>query len=132
VVSYAKTIRLDTSYEDAIARVKEALQAEGFGTLTEIDVQATLQAKLGVDMERYAILGVCNPPLAHRALGVTRDVGLLLPCTVVVREQDHGVLVQALDPAIIASVPGLPDLEPIAAEAGARIQAALDSLTAST
>ena len=127
-MNYARTITLDVPYDDAVPKVKDAFKAQGFGTLTEIDVQATLADKLGVQMERYVILGACNPNLAHRALEVTRDIGLLLPCNVVVREQGDGVLVQALDPMIIAAVPELPELEPIAAEAGERIQAALDTL----
>lgn len=127
-MEYAKTIYLDLPYEQAVPRVKEAFQAEGFGTLTEIDVQATLAAKLGVHMERYVILGACNPPLAHRALEVTRDIGLLLPCNVVVREQGDGVVVQAIDATIIAAVPDLPALEPIAHEVGERIHAALEAL----
>jgi len=108
--------------------VKEAFKAQGFGTLTEIDVQATLQEKLGVHVERYVILGACNPNLAYRALEVTRSVGLLLPCNVVVRESGDGVIVQALDPMIIAAVSEQPELEPIAAEADDRIKAAIDTL----
>ena len=129
-MDYAKTITLDLPYDEAVPKVKEAFKAQGFGTLTEIDVQATLQEKIGEHIERYVILGACNPNLAHRALTVTRDIGLLLPCNVVVREQDDGVVVQALDATVIAAVPGLPELESIAEEAGTRIQAALDSLTA--
>lgn len=127
-MDYARTIDLDLAYDDAVPKVKEAFKAQGFGTLTEIDVQATLHDKIGADIERYVILGVCNPTLAHRALTVSRDIGLLLPCTVVVREHGAGVLVQALDASVIASVPGVPELEPIAAEAGQRIRAALEAL----
>ena len=128
-MNYARSITLELPYADAVPKVKEAFKAQGFGTLTEIDVQATLSDKLGVHMERYVILGACNPNLAHRALQVTRDIGLLLPCNIVVREHGGGVIVQALDPTIIAAVPELPELDPIAAEAGERIQAALDTLT---
>ena len=129
--TYGRTITLHRAYDEVVPEVKEAFRAQGFGVLTEIDVRATLKAKLDVDMERYVILGACNPGLAHRALEVSRDIGLLLPCNVVVREDGDGVVVQALDPAIIASVPGLPELEPIAAEAAERIQAALDALAGS-
>jgi uncharacterized protein (DUF302 family) len=129
-VDYAKTITLDLGYDDAVPKVKEAFKAQGFGTLTEIDVRATLAEKIGAEIEPYVILGTCNPNLAHRALGVTRDIGLLLPCNVVVRQDGDHVVVQALDAAVIASVPELPDLEPVAADAAQRIQAALDSLTA--
>ncbi len=129
-MDYAKTITVDLPYDEAVPRVKEAFKAQGFGTLTEIDVQATLKDKLDVDIEPYVILGACNPQLAHQALEVTRDIGLLLPCNVVVREHAGRVVVQALDAGVIAAVPDLPELEPIAAEAGRRIQAALDDLAA--
>ena len=131
VTTYGKSVSLGLPYDEAVPKVKDAFAAQGFGTLTEIDVQATLKTKIDADMERYVILGACNPILAHRALEVTRDIGLLLPCNVVVREVDRGVVVQALDPAVIASVPGLSDLEPIAAEATQRVEAALSSLAGS-
>ncbi len=129
-MDYAKTITVDLPYEQAVARVREAFEAQGFGILTEIDVRATLEAKLGADMEPYLILGACNPELAQRALDVSRDVGLLLPCTVVVRENVDGVVVQALDAGVIAAVPDIAELGPIATEADHRIQAALDDLEA--
>ena len=129
-MNYGKSVKLTLDFSEAVPKVKEAFAAQGFGTLTEIDVQATLQAKIGVDMEPYLILGACNPQLAHRALEVTRDIGLLLPCNVVVRQHDDGVTVQALDPSIIATLPGDPALQPIADESARRIDAALDSLAA--
>lgn len=127
-MEYGKTVRMNLEYSAAVPRVKEAFAAQGFGTLTEIDVQATLKTKVGADMEPYVILGACNPQLAHQALGVSREIGLLLPCNVVVRGAGDGVIVQALDPAILASVPDDPALQPIAEEAGRRIDAALESL----
>jgi len=128
-MDYAMTITLGLPYDQAVSRVKEAFKAQGFGTLTEIDVQATLKDKLDADIEPYVILGACNPQLAHRALEVTRDVGLLLPCNVVVRERAAGsVVVQALDAGIIAAVSDVADLATIATEASRRIQAALDDL----
>lgn len=127
-MDYAKTITLNMSYEEAVPKVKEAFKAKGFGTLTEIDVRATLLEKLGAEMEPYLIIGACNPSLAHRALDVERQIGLLLPCNVVVREGAEGVIVEALDAAIIASVPGNPALEPIAEEAGQLIGEALEAL----
>ncbi|WP_304452579.1 DUF302 domain-containing protein [Nocardiopsis sp. YSL2] len=128
-MDYARTITVDMPYRDAVPRVKEAFKAQGFGTLTEIDVQATLKEKLDLEMEPYLILGTCNPHLAHRALEVDREIGLLLPCNVVVRAQEHGTLVQALDPQVMVRVPEREELRPIAEEADARIRAALESLT---
>ncbi|WP_236794408.1 DUF302 domain-containing protein [Amycolatopsis sp. GM8] len=130
-MDYARTITLKDPYEQAVPKVKQALLEQGFGTLTEIDVRATLKAKLGQDIEPYVILGACNPQLAHRALDVQREIGLLLPCNVVVRDAGGGrTLVQALDPQIMVAVPEVDDLQPIADEATRRIQAALDALTA--
>lgn len=129
-MEYARTITLDLPYEQAVSRVKDAFQAQGFGTLTEIDVQATLHNKLDADMEPYIILGACNPQLAHRALDIDRQIGLLLPCNVVVRATgDNQTQVQALDPQVMVTVPELDELQSIADEAGQRIQAALEALT---
>jgi uncharacterized protein (DUF302 family) len=120
-----------TSFDDAVARTRAALAAQGFGVLTEIDVKATLKAKLGADMEDYLILGACNPPLAHRAVEANRQIGLLLPCNVVVRtDPDHAgtVLVEAMDPGLLVEVTGEPELRPVAEEVAGRLQAAIDSL----
>ncbi|MBO8187794.1 DUF302 domain-containing protein [Streptomyces spirodelae] len=128
-MDYARTLTLDLPYDQAVPRVKEAFKEQGFGTLTEIDVTATLREKLGHTMEDYVILGACNPQLAHRALDIEREIGLLLPCNVVVRTAEHGrTLVQALDPNVMVTVPGRTEMQPIAEEATARIQAALDTL----
>jgi uncharacterized protein (DUF302 family) len=127
-VSYGRTITLDLPQDEAVSRVKEAFKEQGFGTLTEIDVQATLEEKLGEQMEPYRILGVCNPQLAHRALDLDRRIGLLLPCTVVVRAVDGATEVEALDPQVMVSIPDDERLRPIADEAGRRIDAALDAL----
>ncbi len=128
-MDYGTTVTTDLSFDDAVARTREALQEQGFGVLTEIDVQATLKDKLDQDMEQYLILGACNPQLAHQALDVERDIGLLLPCNVVVRDTGNGTtLVQALDPQIMVTVPGRDELQPIAEEASRRLQAALDGL----
>ena len=110
--------------------VREALAAEGFGVLTEIDVKATLRDKLGEEMEDYRILGVCNPSLAHQALQVDRSVGLLLPCTVVIRgSQTLGVTtVEAQDPTVMVELTGVFALQPIADDASARLDRALASL----
>ncbi|HUG84365.1 MAG TPA: DUF302 domain-containing protein [Euzebya sp.] len=127
-MSYSRTITVDLPYDQAVDKVKETFKANGFGTLSEIDVRATLAEKLGEEMEDYVILGVCNPVLAHRALGIDRSIGLLLPCTVVVRAGEDGTVVQALDPQVMVDVPGDDRLRPIAEEAGEKINAALDQL----
>ncbi|MEU9558190.1 DUF302 domain-containing protein [Streptomyces fumanus] len=128
-MSYDRTVRLRADFDTAVTAVREALADQGFGVLTEIDVKATLKAKLGHDMEDYLILGACNPPLAHQALEADRSIGLLLPCNVVVRRDGDTTLVQALDPGTMVALTGLPALEPIAADATTRLDAALASLT---
>ncbi|WP_175420482.1 DUF302 domain-containing protein [Rhodococcus sp. SGAir0479] len=120
--------RLDTEFDDAVAKTRAALGKQGFGVLTEIDMQATLKAKIGAEMEQYLILGACNPQLAHRAVGVDRQIGLLLPCNVVVRSDGDGVVVEAMNPALMVEVTGEPELEAVAAEATTRLQAAIDAL----
>ncbi|MEU5991893.1 DUF302 domain-containing protein [Spirillospora sp. NPDC047418] len=131
-MEYARTTTLDLPYDQAVPQVKEAFADQGFGTLTEIDVRATLKSKLGEDMEDYLILGACNPQLAHRALDVEREIGLLLPCNVVVRALPEGGTLLPLDPGVMVAVPERPELRPVADEAGQRIQAALDTLTSRT
>ena len=121
--SYALARTVDLSFEEADARVREALQAEGFGVLTEIDVAATLKTKLDVDFPRYTILGACNPPLAHQALQAEPDVGLLLPCNVVVRALEDGrTMVEALDPVQQLSVADNPDLSALAEDVRQRME----------
>ena len=127
-MDYGITIRTPIPFAEAVARVREALKAQGFGVLTEIDVQATLRDKLGQDMEDYLILGACNPPLAHRALDADRRIGLLLPCNVVVRTEVGQTIIEALDPRVMMEVAGQPSLKPVADEATSRIRAALDQL----
>src|SRR5215472_14838999 len=127
-MDYGMTIRTSIQFGEAVARVRDAFKAQGFGVLTEIDVQATLRDKLGQDIEDYLILGACNPPLAHRALDADRKIGLLLPCNVVVRTADGQTIIEALNPQIMAEVAGQPSLKPVADEATTRIRAALDSV----
>lgn len=122
------TVRTGASFAEANARIREALKAQGFGVLTEIDVRSTLREKLGENMEEYVILGACNPPLAHRALSADRTVGLLLPCNVVVRAGDGCTIVEALDPRAIADIAGQPRLKEIAEDAAGRLRAALATL----
>ncbi len=117
------TVRLNTDYNSAIVRVTGALKAEGYGVLTEIDVQATLKQKLGVDFRPYKILGACNPPLAHRALTAAPETGLLLPCNVTVSQVEDGVTeVSLIDPLAMLGVIPNPELRPIAEEAKARLE----------
>ncbi|MFB7670834.1 DUF302 domain-containing protein [Kitasatospora purpeofusca] len=123
-------VTLDLPFTEAVERVRTALAGQGFGVLTEIDVRATLLAKLDEEIEDYLILGACNPPLAHRALTADRHIGLLLPCNVVVRTVDGGTLVEAMDPQLLVRVTGKPELAAVADEAATRLRAALDSLTA--
>jgi uncharacterized protein (DUF302 family) len=130
-MGFALSTVLHTSFDDALARTREALAEEGFGVLTEIDMQATLKAKLGEDMEQYVILGACNPPLAHRAVEVDRQIGLLLPCNVVVRadpDTEGAVLVEAMDPQVLVDVTGEAAMRPIADEVAAKLRAAIDAL----
>ncbi len=126
--AYGFGITLAVPYEEAIPRVKEALKAEGFGVLTEIDVRQTLREKLRVEMEPYLILGACNPPLAHRALEEEPEVGLLLPCNVVVRVQGEGSRVEIADPQAMLGIVGNPHLDALAAEARQRLQRVISSL----
>ncbi|MEJ2538790.1 MAG: DUF302 domain-containing protein [Gemmatimonadota bacterium] len=125
---FKKTVALNP--EDAEARLRDALAAEGFGVLTEIDVQATLKKKLDVDMPPYRILGACAPPLAHQALTAEPDIGLLLPCNVVVyqgEEADQSVI-GVLDPVVQLAVTGRDDIRPLADEVQGRMKRVLESL----
>jgi uncharacterized protein (DUF302 family) len=131
-MDYGITIRIWAPFAETAARVRDALRAQGFGVLTEIDVQATLRGKLGEEIEQYLILGACNPPLAHRALTADRRIGLLLPCNVVIRAEAGQTVVEALDPQVMVAVTGQQSLRPVADEAGARLRAALDSLQESS
>jgi len=117
-------VRLKTDFDTAIQRVTDALKAEGFGVLTEIDVKATLKKKMDVDFRPYKILGACNPPLAHRALTADSQIGLLLPCNVVVAQgEEEGVIdVSIVDPISMLGVVTNPDVEPVAKEARAKLE----------
>ena len=129
-MDYGTTITTQLSFDDAVERTRNALADQGFGVLTEIDVQATLKKKLDQDMEPYLILGACNPQLASQALEIERDIGLLLPCNVVVRRDGDHTLVQALDPQVMVSLPGRPELQGVADEAAKRLSAALEAVAA--
>lgn len=118
----------DTGYEEAVRRVTDALAEEGFGVLTSIDVKATLKEKLDAEYRRYVILGACNPELAHRALTRDDNLGLLLPCNVVVAERDGGSEVSAARPLAVLDVAGNPEIRPVAEEAEERLRRVVDAL----
>ena len=127
-MSFTRRIDIDLDYDTAVTTTKEALQEQGFGVLTEIDVRQTLKDKLDVDTDPQLIIGACNPQLAHRALEIDPRVATLLPCNVVVRVEDGHTVVEALDPKIIADVSGSHDLNEVADDAARRIDAALDAV----
>ncbi len=122
--------KVSLPYEQAVEQVKAALKTQGFGVLTEIDVKKTMKEKLDVDFRRYVILGACNPPLAHRALTADLDVGLLLPCNVVVYEAEPGAssVVEAMDPEAALGIVPVEALKPVAAEAKQHLEQALAQL----
>ncbi|MBE3560159.1 MAG: DUF302 domain-containing protein [Ktedonobacteraceae bacterium] len=126
--AYGFGTTLAIPYEAAIPRVKEVLKAEGFGVLTEIDVRKTLREKLNIETEPYIILGACNPQLAHRALSQEPDIGLLLPCNVVVRAEGANSRVDFVDPQAMLGIVGNEQLNAIAEEARQRLQHALAEL----
>ncbi len=117
------------SYDEALARIPDLLKGQGFGVLTEIDVKETLKKKINVDFRRYKILGACNPPLAHKALSAVPEIGLMLPCNVVVYESDDGkAVVLAIDPVATIGAQGLPQLAEVAAEVRSRLAKVLEAL----
>ncbi len=124
-------VHLHTDFDTAVARVTEALKAEGFGVLTEIDVRATMKKKLEVDFRPYKILGACNPPLAHRALTAAPEVGLLLPCNVTVaQEGDNDMRISIVDPLSMMQFVTHPELESVAAEAHTKLERVAQALSA--
>jgi len=127
--AYGHTARLPgVSFEEARARITDALKQEGFGVLTEIDVKSTLKAKIDVDFRRYVILGACNPHLAHKALSADLGIGLLLPCNVCVWEDDGGSVVSIIRPDAMFSVVKTPGMEPIVAEVDRKLTSALEKV----
>ena len=125
----ALTVKLAVPYEEAVERATAALKDEGFGVLTEIDVKSTMKKKIDADFRKYIILGACNPHLAHRALSTQLEIGLLLPCNVIVYEEDGGSVVSIVDPLMMMQMADAEALSPVAQEARAkleRVQAALE------
>ena len=129
VEKYAFNTVLDTSYEDAISKVTEALKEEGFGVLTEIDVKATLKEKLDKNFRKYVILGACSPPFAHRSLEADLDVGLLLPCNVIVYETDDGkAYVAAINPVSALEIIQGKELAEIAREVSEKLKRVIEKI----
>ena len=129
IKEYALSTVLNTSYEDAISKVTDALKEEGFGVLTEIDVKSTLKKKLDVDFRKYVILGVCNPPYAFRTLQTDLDVGLLLPCNVIVYEtDDKKAYISALNPVSALEVIKSQELRKIAVEVSEKLKRVVEKV----
>jgi hypothetical protein len=126
--NYAVIRDLDEPFDSVVDRVRETLAGEGFGVLSEIDVQAAMREKIGEEVGEYLILGACNPQLAHRGLGVEPDLGVLLPCNVVVRANGDQTRVAAMEPLSAMQLAGNDDLQPIASEARERIERAVSAL----
>lgn len=126
---YGFSVKVTDGFDQAVERVTEELKKEGFGVLTEIDVKATLKAKLDVDRRPYKILGACNPVLANQAIDAEPDIGLLLPCNVVVREDDEGnIIVGFMDPASVLGLVQRPELAALGTEVRNRLQRVKDAL----
>jgi uncharacterized protein (DUF302 family) len=126
---YALSGTSPAAFGETVDHVRRELKNHGFGVLCEIDVQQTLREKLGVETGPYLILGACNPPLAHRALALEPDLGVFLPCNVVVSERDDTVRVAAVDPGLLASATGNDGLDPVAADVGRLLRAVVDAVT---
>jgi len=127
---FEEAVVLSGPFDDVVGRVKQAFAEEGFGTLTEIDLQATLRAKTGKEIDRYVIVGACNPGLAGRALDAEPQIGVLLPCNVTVREREGEIVVEAMDPGVMATLSGSDAIRPIADEARRLVSNALERLAA--
>jgi uncharacterized protein (DUF302 family) len=126
--SYGFGKSVGSSFDDVLERTRAALKEEGFGVITEIDMRATMKEKLGLDETPYTILGACNPGLAHRAIEAERELGLLLPCNVIVYETDEGATVSAMDPAIMNQLVDNPTLAEVAAEVRAKLERVIASI----
>ncbi len=129
-IEYGISVEVPLTFDRAVARTREELAKEGFGVLTEIDVKGTLKQKLDVEFRPYVILGACNPPLAHRALTAERDIGLLLPCNVIVYEREDAVVVSAIDPLPVQQlgITGKTSVKPLAEEVRSKLEKVIAAL----
>ena len=129
-MTYGMSLTLDRPFDDVVAGVRDALAAQGFGIVSEFDMQATLRNRIGVEIDRQLVLGACNPALAHRSLQVDPSIGLLLPCNVVVRSTAAGTVVEMIDPQVFVAVTGNSEMQEIATEVSERLGAAMETLRA--
>ncbi|MFN3872558.1 MAG: DUF302 domain-containing protein [Ignavibacterium sp.] len=127
-MKYGFSKTTDYSFEEAIQKVTDELKKEGFGVLTTIDVKETLKNKLNVDFKNYTILGACNPPLAHQALQAEEELGLLLPCNVIVYEKDGKSVVSVFDPMVMSNIIDNPNMKPVAEEVKKKLERVLDAV----
>ena len=127
-MSYGMSVTLDRPFDDVVTEVRDALAGQGFGVVSEIDMQATLRTKLGVEIDRQLILGACNPGYAHRSLQVDPSIGLLLPCNVVIRCTDAGTVVEMINPQMLVQVTENPDMQQIAHEVTEKLESAMRTL----
>jgi uncharacterized protein (DUF302 family) len=127
-MSYALSVTLDRPFDEAMAAVREALTEQGFGVITEIDMKATLNKKLGVDIDQQVILGACNPGFAHKAIQVEPSIGVLLPCNVVVRAAGTSTSVEMINPQMMVDLTANPEMGALAQEVSASLERAIESL----
>lgn len=127
-MNYGYKRQVNLSYEDAVAKTREGLKMEGFGIITKIDVKATVKSKLGIDFDKYIILGACNPSFAHKALEIEKDLGLLMPCNVVIYQEKDKTFIVSTRPTITMGVVGNPLLAPVAAQVEEKLKKAIDSV----
>lgn len=127
-MDYGYRKKLDVTFGEAVEKTKSALLREGFGILTEIDVKATLKSKLDIDLDRYVILGACNPPFAHKALLAEKEIGLMLPCNVIVYENENNVFVSAVMPSVAMGMIRNEKLKSIAGDVEDKLRRAVDSI----
>lgn len=127
-MGYGMSVTFERPFDEVVTNVRNALAGQGFGVVSEIDMQATLRAKLGVEIDRQLIFGACNPAYAHRALQAEPSIGLLLPCNVVIRSTERGTVVEMINPQTLVQVTDNPDMQQIANEVTDRLEAAMETL----